>query len=139
MKNFVDMYVQIIDKLLLDVINHDCVITPTAYAIWGTVPMCSVNADLDLVIAENVVVIKPTDDEYCVEITVTTSQNSSASAKYYWEQDEVENLIYTLAAEWSDDYCKDDVVAEMRAELATQTTALASEIVEIIDRFFKEN
>ena len=138
MKYYVDMYVQIIDRLLYDVIKHNCVITPTVYAVWSTVPMCSVNADLDLVIADNVVVIKPTDDEYCVEITVTTSQNSSATAKYYWEQDEVENLIYTLANEWSDDYYKDDVVAEMKAELATQTTALASEIVEIINRFVQK-
>lgn len=137
MKNFVDMYVQIIDKLLLDVINHGCVITPTLYAVWGAVPMCSVNADLDLVIVDNIVVIRPTKDEYCVEITVTNSQNNSSTAKYYWEQDEVENLVYAFGNEWSDEYYNNDVVESMKADLMTQTTVLAAEIVEIIDRFMK--
>ena len=138
MKYYADMYVQIIDRLLLDVINHGCVITPTLYAVWGTVPMCSVNADLDLVIADNIVVIRPTEDEYCVEITVTNSQNNRSTAKYYWEQDEVENLIYAFGNEWSEEYYNNDVVESMKAELMTQTTVLSAEIIEIIDRFIAE-
>lgn len=134
MKNFVDMYVQIIDRLLLDVITHNGTITPTLYAAWGVVPMCSVNANLDLVVVDNTVVIHPTENEYCVEITVTNSQNISSTANYYWEHDEVENLVSAFSNEWSDEYYNNDVVESMKVELMTQTTALSAEIVEIIDR-----
>lgn len=137
MKYYADMYVQIIDKLLLDVITHNGTITPTLYAVWGAVPMCSVNANLDLVIADNIVVVRPTEDEYCVEITVTNSQNISSTAKYYWEHDEVENLVHAFGNEWSDEYYNNDVVESMKADLMTQTTVLSAEIVEIIDRFMK--
>ena len=137
MKYYADMYVQIIDRLLYDVITHNGTITPTLDAVWGAVPMCSVNANLDLVIADNIVVVRPTEDEYCVEITVTDSQNVSSTAKYYWEQDEVENLVYALGKEWSEEYYNNDVVELMKAELMTQTTGLSAEILEIINRFMK--
>lgn len=137
MKYYADMYVQIIDRLLYDVITHNGTITSTLYAVWSAVPMCSVNANLDLVIADNIVVVRPTKDDYCVEITVTNSQNISSTAKYYWEHDEVENLVYAFGKEWSDEYYNNDVVESMKAELMTQTTVLSAEIIEIINRFMK--
>lgn len=138
MKYYVDMYVQIIDRLLCDVITHNGTITPTLYAVWGAVPMCSVNVNLDLVIADNIVVVRPTKDEYRVEITVINSQNISSTAKYFWEHDEVENLVYEFGKRWSEGYYNNDVVKSMKAELMTQTSALSAEIIEIIDRFIAE-
>ena len=114
MKNYVDMYAQIIDRLMLDVIEHGCVVTLTVLNIWSVLPMCSVNV---------------------VSITVINSQNNSSTAEYNWEHDEVEGLIYAFANEWSADCYNESVMQHVKSELLNQPTALATEVVEIIDRF----
>lgn len=135
MKNYVDMYAQIIDRLMLDVIEHGCVVTLTVLDIWSVLPMCFVNPDFNLMITDNIVLLNTTDDENVVSITVINSQNNSSTAEYNWEHDEVEGLIYAFANEWSADCYNESVMQHVKSELLNQTTALAAEVVEIIDRF----
>jgi hypothetical protein len=135
MKNYVDMYVQIIDRLLLDVIEHNCNVTPTVLDVWSVLPMCSVNLDFNLMITNNTILLNITADGSVVSITVINSQNNSSTAEYDWNEDEVEDLVYAFANEWPDEYFNESAVQYMKSELQNQTTALSEAIVKIIDRF----
>lgn len=136
MVNYVDMYAQILDRLILDVIEHECKITPTVLDIWARIPMCDLTLYNELMIFTNTITIQPTRLDERVAITVTTDIGTSSTNTYLWEEDEIEPLIYAFMNEGNEDlYKNEDIVHEMRASVGNLTTALSNEICTIIDKY----
>lgn len=136
MVHYIDMYAQILDRLLLDVIEHACKITPTVMDIWTRIPICSLTPYNELMIFANTITIQPTRFDEQVAITVTTDIGTSSTNTYLWEEDEIEPLIYAFLSEDDDEfYNNDGVVSEMRASVCNLTTALSREICNIIDKY----
>lgn len=136
MVNYVDMYAQILDRLVLDVIEHECKITPTVMDIWARIPMCDLTLYNELMIFTNIITIQPTRLDERVAITVTTDIGTSSTNTYLWEEDEIEPLIYAFLSEDEDEfYNNEDRVKEMRTSIGNLTTALSREICNIIDKY----
>lgn len=136
MTNYVDMYAQILDRLILDVIEHACKITPTVLDIWARIPMCDFTLYNELMIFTNIITIQPTRFDEQVAITVTTDIGTSSTNTYLWEEDEVEPLIYAFLSEREDEFYNNEVIIyEMRDSVGNLTTALSKEICNIIDKY----
>ena len=136
MVNYVDMYARILDRLILDVIEHACKITPTVLDIWARIPICCLTPYNELMIFTNTLTIQPTRLDERVAITVITDIGTSSTNTYLWEEDEIEPLIYAFLSEGNDEfYNNDDIVCEMRAGVGNLTTALSREICGIIDKY----
>ena len=136
MVHYVDMYAQILDRLVLDIIEHQCKITPTVLDIWARIPMCDLTLYNELMIFTNIITIQPTRLDERVAITVTTDIGTSSTNTYLWREDEIEPLIYAFLSESDDEfYNNKDRVKEMRASVGNLTTALSTEICTIIDKY----
>ena len=136
MVNYVDVYAQILDRLILDVIEHDCKITPTVLDIWARIPMCDLTLYNELMIFTNIIIIQPTRLDERVAITVITDIGTSSTNTYLWQEDEVEPLIYAFLSEDTDEFYNNEAnVLEMRNSIGNLTTALSREICNIIDKY----
>ena len=136
MVNYVDMYAQILDRLVLDVIEHACKITPTVMNIWTRIPTCSLTQYNELMIFTNTITIQPTRLDERVAITITTAAGTSSTNTYLWEEDEIEPRIYAFLSECKENFYTDEAeIYEMRASVGNLTTALSREICNIIDKY----
>lgn len=136
MVNYVDMYAQILDRLVLDVIEHACKITPTVLDIWTRIPICSLTPYNELMIFTNTITIQPTRLDERVAITVTTDIGISSTNTYLWEEDEVEDLIYSLLPkELSECLTNDSLVHDTLINIQNLHTALAYDICRIISKY----
>ena len=79
MVHYVDMYARILDRLILDVIEHGCKITPTVLDIWARIPMCDLTLYNELMIFTNIITIQPTRLDERGAITVTTDIGTSST------------------------------------------------------------
>ena len=133
---YIDMYAQILDRLLLDVIEHNCKITPTVMDIWTRIPICSLTSYNELMIFTNIISIQPTRLDERVAITVTTDIGTSSTNTYLWREDEVEDLIYSLLPEWPAEYLTNDSsVHDKLINIQYLHTALAYDICKIISLY----
>lgn len=136
MTNYIDMYARILDRLILDVIEHACKITPTVMDIWARIPICDLTLYNELLIFTNIITIQPTRLDERVAITVTTDIGTSSTNTYLWEEDEIEPLIYAFLSEREDEFYNNEVmIYEMRDSVGNLTTALSKEICTIIDKY----
>jgi len=137
MVNYIDMYAEILNRLILDVVEHGCIITPTVADIWMRIPTCMLTPYNDLTIYENILTIQPTRLDERVAITITNADGISVMHTYLWQEDEIEPLVYQLLEECPKNYLiSDDTVATMRADLAKlNSTALLRTIRAIIEKY----